>query len=57
MADAIKYKQTGDRHGTESLEPDKWEQEGDLLRMDLPEKILFVPFDRVVWIRREKDED
>jgi len=57
MTDAIQYEITGSRSNTDHLDPEDWSVEDGLLRLEKEDEILFVPFDRLSWIRRKKDED
>jgi len=54
--DAICYQIADSRSNTAHVAPEDWSIEDGLLRMDKEDEILFVPFERVSWIRRKKDD-
>ncbi len=56
MADTIRYQIVDSQSTTDDLEPEDWSIEDGMLRMDKEDETLFIPFDRVFWIRRESED-
>jgi len=55
MVDRVHYEW---RHGktTSEVAPEDWSHDDGLLRLDLEDETLFIPFERLLWIRRDVDD-
>lgn len=41
---------------TSEVDPEDWSHDDGLLRLDLDEETLFIPFERLKWIRRDAED-
>lgn len=57
MCDLIRFDGTGTTPRTEHAARDDWSFEDGLFRLELEGEILFVPRERVHWIRRRDSDD